>query len=179
MPMQMMEGNWRRWRLLMWGGAALLLCLPWAAMRAYPEAGVNWTGFDFMAFGGMLLVAGTAVEVAVRMSGNGAYRLAAVIAVGAAFLQFWANAAVGIIGDEDNPANLMFIGVLVIGFIGALLVKLRAAGMAHVLTIVAVAQLIAGVIGWRMGHPEGFLFAVVLGAGWIVSSQLFHKAARG
>ena len=179
MNAMIMSGSWRPWRIAMWCAAAILLCLPWAAMQLYPEADVNWTGFDFLVFGAMLLVAGAAVEIAVRMSGSGAYRLAAVIAVGAAFLQFWANAAVGIIGDGDNPANLMFIGVLAIGFFGGLLVKLRASGMAHVLTIVAVAQLIAGIIGWSMGYREAFIFSVVLAAAWFVSVQLFRKAARG
>ncbi|MEZ5464543.1 MAG: hypothetical protein R3F22_04795 [Lysobacteraceae bacterium] len=176
MNTMIMSGNWRPWRLTMWSAAALLLCLPWAAMQLYPEAGVNWTAFDFMVFGTMLLVAGAAVEVAVRMSGNGAYRLAVVIAVGAAFLQFWVNAAVGIIGNEDNPANLMFFGVLAIGFVGALLVKLHATGMAHVLTVVAVAELIAGVIGWSMGYREALIISMVLGGAWVASAQLFRKA---
>ena len=179
MDISMMEGNWRPWRIAMWSGAAFLLCLPWAAMQLYADAGVNWSGFDFLVFGIMLLVAATAVEVAVRMSASGSYRLAAVIAVGAGFLQFWVNAAVGIIGDEDNPANLMFIAVLAIGFFGGLLVKLRAAGMAHVLNVVAVAQLIAGVIGWSMGYREALIVSLILAALWFASSQLFTKAARG
>ena len=45
--------------------------------------------------------------------------LAVAVAVGAAFLMTWANLAVGIIGNEGNPAHLMFFGVVAIGLCGA------------------------------------------------------------
>ena len=35
----------------------------------------------------------------------------------AAFLLIWINLAVGIIGSEDNPANLMYGAVLLLGLV--------------------------------------------------------------
>ena len=51
-------------------------------------------------------------ELAARMTGNSAYRAAVGVAVAAAFILVWMNLAVGIIGTEDNPAKLMYGGVL-------------------------------------------------------------------
>ena len=60
-----------------------------------------------------------------------AYRFAVGMALAAAFLLVWMNLAVGVIGSEDNPANLMYFGVLAIGFLGAIIAELRPQGMAR------------------------------------------------
>ena len=62
--------------------------------------------------GMMFLIAGIGVECAVRASGDTAYRLGAGAAIATAFLLIWVNVAVGFLGDEGNPANLMFVAVL-------------------------------------------------------------------
>jgi len=84
--------------------------------------------------------------------GSIVYRAAVGVAVGAALLLIWINLAVGIIGDEGNPANLMHIGVLAVGIIGAIFARLRPLGMARVLLATAVAQMlvamIAQIAGW-------------------------------
>ena len=56
-------GVMRWWRLAVWGGAALLLSLPAIAMSWFPEAGVNWSGSDFVVMGVMLFIACVAVEI--------------------------------------------------------------------------------------------------------------------
>ena len=94
------------WRKLMWSGAIALLLAPAVAMQFSAE--VNWTPADFIVFGTMLAIAGGTVEIAARASRDQAYLIATVIAVGAGFLMVWANLAVGIIGSENNPANLIF-----------------------------------------------------------------------
>jgi hypothetical protein len=38
----------------------------------------------------------------------------------AALLILWINLAVGIIGEPDDPANMMYAGVLAVGMVGAL-----------------------------------------------------------
>jgi hypothetical protein len=43
----------------------------------------------------------------------------------AAFILIWMNLAVGIIGSEDNPANLMYGGVLAVAIVGAFMVRFR------------------------------------------------------
>jgi hypothetical protein len=71
---------------------------------------------------------GLAYELAVRMSSDTAYRAAAGIALAAAFILIWVNLAVGIIGSEDELANLMYFGVLAVGIIGALIARFQPHG---------------------------------------------------
>ena len=73
---------------------------------------VDWNQVDFAFAGALLIGVGLTYEWLKRKSGNFTYRAALIVALAAAFLLFWVNAAVGIIGDEGNPANLMYIGVL-------------------------------------------------------------------
>lgn len=55
-----------------------------------------------------------------------AYRFAVGLALTAAFLIVWLNAAAGLIGiEDDDPANLLYVGVLAIGFIGAIIARLQ------------------------------------------------------
>ena len=119
------------WRIVVWGGAAALLLVPLMAMQFTDE--VQWTGSDFAIFGAMLAVPLGVLELAVRATGSMAYRAAVAVALGAAFLMTWANLAVGIIGSEDNPLNLMFFGVLAVGIVGAFMARFQPRGMAHAL----------------------------------------------
>ena len=171
------RGN--RWRPAVWGTAAGLLLLPLVAMQFTEEVG--WTPFDFMVFGTMLFAACGTYELGARMSGNTAYRAAFGVAVVAGFLLVWVNLAVGIIGTENNPANLMFGGVLVVGIVGALVARFRPQGMARALMATAVAQ--ALVVAIAVVAAIGFDFALVGLTGffvamWLVSAGLFRKAAR-
>jgi hypothetical protein len=49
------------------------------------------------------------------------------------------NLAVGIIGSEDNPANLMYGGVLAVGIIGAIIARFEPHGMARALVATTLA----------------------------------------
>lgn len=71
--------RWFSWRILGWGVAALILLLPFVA-------NAPWTLFDFLVMGVLLGGAGFVLELAVRASGNIAYRSGAGVAVAAAFL---------------------------------------------------------------------------------------------
>lgn len=102
-----------RWRIAVWGTAAFLLLLPLVAMQLTDE--VTWDESDFIVIGAMLAVACGTYELAARMTGSSAYRAAVGVAVAAGFILVWLNLAVGIIGTEDNPANLMHGGVLAVG----------------------------------------------------------------
>jgi hypothetical protein len=103
----------------------------------------------------------------------------------AAFILVWVNGAVGIIGSEDNDANLMYGGVLAVGTIGAIIARFRPRGMARALfaaaftqALIAVIALIAG-LGAPVTGPREIVgvnaFFVVLFVG---SALLFQKAAR-
>jgi len=168
------ERHGRRWRIAAWSVAALLLLLPLVAMQFTDE--VNWSAADFAVFGAMLACAGGAFELAARMTRNTAYRAAVGIALAAAFLLVWANGAVGIIGSEDNPANLMFAGVLVVGIVGAAVARLRPAGMARALVATALAQALVAVIALVAGMGHIFVATAFFGALWLASAWLFRRA---
>lgn len=83
-----------RWRIAMWGAAALLLLLPLVAMTFTPE--VAWDEADFAIFGAMLVAACGAFELAVRLTDRPAYRALAGFALAGGFTLFWAQLAVGV-----------------------------------------------------------------------------------
>lgn len=163
-------------RIAVWGIAAFALLLPLIAMQFTTE--VNWDLADFAVFGAMLLgVCGT-YELGTRLTGNKTYRLAVAIALLGAFLLTWVNLAVGIIGNEENPANLMFFAIPVVGVIGALIVRFESQGMARTLVATAIAQALVAVIALIAGWGYTFVltgFFIIL---WLTSAQLFRKAAR-
>ena len=167
------------WRIVGWGGVAFLLLLPLVT-------GAPWTLSDFIAAGAMLGGAGLLVELAVRASLDPAYRAGAGLAVAAIFLLIWVNGAVGFLGDEDNPANLVFIGVIAIAALGALLAGFQPLGMARAMFAAAAAQVAVGIAalaaGWGSPGYAG-VYEIVLGTSlftllWLTSATLFLKAAR-
>lgn len=122
---------------------ALILLIPLAAMQF--SDGWNWDLFDFIFAGVLLFGTGLAYELATRKGDTATYRTAVGVALATTFLLVWINGAVGIIGD-DNPANLMYFGVLAIGFIGAIVARLKPRKMARVMFKTALVQIIAPVI---------------------------------
>lgn len=174
----------RRGRRTLWMGACALLLAPLVAMQVTRE--VIWTANDFLVFGTMLLAALGFYELAARKARSAVYRWAAGLTVGTAFFLVWANLAVGLIGSEDNPANLMFAGVLAVAFVGALAARLRARGMAYALFMTALAQMSVGIVaiagalgvdgrGWP-GDVIGLtgLFTCL----WFAAALLFRRAAH-
>jgi hypothetical protein len=172
------------WMIAPWTSAAVLLLLPLIAMQFTHE--VNWDETDFIVFGAMLVGACGAYELATRMTGNTAYRAAVGVAVVAAFLLIWINLAVGIIGSEDNPANLMYGGVLAVGIIGAVIGRFEPHGMVRALVGMALAQALVAVLAliFRWGsHGENWPPVIVVLNGffaalWLGSAWLFRRAAR-
>jgi hypothetical protein len=172
------------WRMAPWMTAGLLLLLPLIAMLFTDE--MNWDETDFIVFGTMLLGACGAYELAARMTGNTAYRAAVGVAVVAAFILIWMNLAVGIIGSEDNPANLMYAGVLAVAILGGLIVRFRPHGMARVLAATALAQALVGVIALVAGlgsTGENWPRVIIVLTGffsvlWLTSAWLFRKAGQ-
>ena len=175
----MENGSERRdshWRIALRGTAALVLLLPLLAMQVTDE--VAWDLGDFVVFGAMLAGACGTYELAAKATGNKAYRAAVGVALAAAFILVWMNLAVGIIGSEDNPANLIYGAVLAIGIIGALTARFQAEGMARALVATALAQALAGVIAVIAGSGYTLILTAFFVALWVTSAGLFRKAAR-
>ena len=102
--------------------------------------GWNWTLSDFLGMGTLIFGTGLLYELIASRSAAPAYRAGIGLATATGFVLLWANLAVGIIGPEDNPANLMYFGVLAVAFLGAVLVRFRPRALARVLFATAFAQ---------------------------------------
>jgi hypothetical protein len=172
------------WRIAGWGFAAALIITPAVAMQFSSD--VNWTASDFLFAAVMIGGTGLLIEAAVRASGKWSYRGGALLALAAAFLLIWINGAVGIIGNEDNPANLVFLAIVGIAAVGTLLARARAGGMALTMFVAAAAQgltgitiFIAGTAASEPPGPVGLLMLIeAFAAIWLGSALLFRKAAR-
>jgi hypothetical protein len=175
-------GRAARSRVAVWGMAAFLLALPAMAMQFTSE--VNWDETDFIVMGVMLATACGTYELAVRMSDSAIYRAGFGFSIAAGFLLVWINLAVGIIGTEDNPANLLYVGVLAVAICGAFVARLRAQGMARAMIATATAQAVVGVAALfgRLGvgdpnWPHDVVGVTVIFVGlWLTAALLFRKA---
>lgn len=171
------------WRIVGWGAAAALLLTPLVAMQFTRE--VNWTGFDFAFMAAMLGGVGLVVEWAFRRSGSTAYRMAVCLALAAIFFLIVINGAVGIIGSEQEDANLLFGGVILVAVTGVIAARLRPRGLARTMVAAAVAQLAVPVIALAADlapramvlAPEVPASTAVFAGLWLAAGWLFRKAA--
>jgi hypothetical protein len=171
-----------------------ILMLPLLAMQVTDQ--VVWDLTDFAVAGALLFGTGLTYVLVARKEGNMreasniAYRFAVGVALAAALILIWMNLAVGLIGSEDNPANLMYGGVLAIGIIGAIVARFRPHGMARALFVTATAQALVPVIALLIWKPQvtsveallGMLGVLSVNAFFVMlfvgSALLFRHAAR-
>lgn len=178
MASRLEQSGWTagRVRAVAWGGAAALILLPLVAMRFTTE--VDWDGGDFIFAIGLVGGVGLMFELAVRMSPSRAYRGGVGVALAAAFLLTWINLAVGIIGNEDNPFNLLYFAVMAVAALGAVAARFRAGGMAVAMALAAVAQIAVAVVALAGGFGFTGPITVFFGGLWLASAWLFRKAER-
>ena len=162
---------------------ALILLVPLVAMQFTAE--VNWDLFDFVFMGVLIFGTGLAYELVARKGSAAPYRAGVGFALAASFLLIWMNGAVGIIGSENNPANLLYAGVFAVLLIGAAVVRLEARGMARTLIATAITQALVPVVAliiWRPDFSPGIIGVFVLNAFFVVlfvlSALFFRRAAR-
>jgi hypothetical protein len=163
---------------------ALLLLIP-LAMQFTDEV----QGNEAVAYGVLLLAFGGLYELARWLRTRGrTYRIAFGVGFTAAALLFWANGAVGIIGSEDNPANLMYGAVFAVGLLGAVISRLKPRGMAPTLFLAALVQVLIPVVAffiwpakasWGNAGVVGvFVINLVFAALFVLSAMLFRRAER-
>lgn len=120
------------------------------------------------------------------METKSAYRIAIGATLLTALVLVWMIGAVGLIGAEGDPADLMYGGVLAALAIGSLIARLRPRGMARALVATACAQALVGGVALAIGKHQAAVSSVpeiVLSNGgfvalWIGSAWLFRSAAR-
>ena len=174
-------------RLTVWAVViALILMIPLVAMQFTNE--VNWDLFDFVVMGALLFGVGLAYELVARRSEKTVYRVAFSVGLVTAFLLFWVNSAVGIIGNEGQPANLLYGAVFAVGFIGSLMARFKPRGMARTLSAAALAQMSVPVIALISWPPPAtswapsvfgvFVLSAFFAMLFVGSALLFRHAAR-
>jgi hypothetical protein len=145
---------------------------------------MNWSLFDFILAGALLFGCGCIYILVARRSASRAYRSAVGIAVVGALALIWINGAVGIIGDE-NPANALYALVLMTGAIGATIVRLQPAGMAHTLFAMAAAQMLVPIVAlifWSNDFAPSvvgvFTLNALFASAFVISGLLFRRASE-
>lgn len=171
------------WRVIGWGLAVAVILAPLVAMQL-DAPGVVWTLSDFIFAIVLIGGVGLLLELAVRASGSWAYRGASALGLATSFLLIWINGAVGIIGDEDNPANFVFLVIILMAIAGAVVARGKAALMARAMTVAGIAQALVGIAVFAFNDgtdPPGRLGLLILieifAAMWLGSAWLFRRAA--
>lgn len=168
-------------RIAVGTGLVLLIALVLTLLASW-----HWRpGAFVLAFSLLFGGAGILYElVAQKMMSHKIYRYAVGVALAAVFVLIWMNAAVGgILGD--NPANMMYFGVLLIGLIGTIIARLEPRGMARALFVTAFAVALIPAIALSIG-ASAFANGVVAVFGlhavfamlFVGSALLFRRAAR-
>lgn len=167
-----------RLRMLVWGGAAVLFSIPVVAQIVKAE-GFLWTIGDFVTAGVAILIAATVIDLGIRKADTMPYAIASAIAVGICFLTFWANGAVGIVGNENNDANAAFYGVILFAILAsafAIALRRGAPGaMARAMVACAIAQVVAGIIVALLGYFT-LIFTGFMTGMWLLSAVLYRRA---
>ena len=118
-------------------------------------------------------------------SARNAYRLGLAVALGAALFLVWGVGALGIIGAGGRP-DLMYLGALAVGVVGALLARFRSSGMAWALAATALALRVGAGIALVAGLPPepGASAVEILGISGMyaalfgLSAWLFRRSAE-
>ena len=120
-----------------------------------------------------------------RSTKSNIFKFAVGFSLFSGFFLVWVNLAVGIIGSEDNPINMAYFIVILIGLVGANLVKLKADGMKKVMGVMAASIIVITFVALLTGAQNlphssvTHILAVnaVLAFFFIQSAFLFHYAA--
>lgn len=186
--------------LLMQNKSLLRIALATGGVLLVPLMGTlflgwHWPPYAFAVWGALLFGTGFAFEWVASQGGTMAYRIAVGIACLTGFVLVFINAAAGIIGD--GPVNLLYAGVLAVGFVGALIARFDPHGMSLALFATAAVQMLVPVVAlgiWQAGwndlltspdspHPAfhpgvGPVFGLnaVFALAWIASALLFRRA---
>ena len=162
-----------------------ILLIPFVAMRFTDK--INWEFTDFLIMGIALSAMGFAYELIVRKSKKTVYRIAFITGLLGAFLLFWVNGAVGIIGSENQDANLLYGAVFVVGLVGSFVSRFKAKGMSITLVVTSIVQMLVPTIAiiiwppsktsWSPSVVGVFLLSGFFAFLFYLSSMLFKHSA--
>ncbi len=166
----------RALRIVGWLSAILLLSLPAIAMQFTTE--VRWSPGDFLFAALALGTVGCLLELTARSSANVAFRVGAGVAVLTGLLTVWISFAVGIIGEPDDPRNLVYLAVCTTATAGATVAWGRADALARAAFATAVLQALIMLAHVVDGVRPAMLIDGFFVLTWLVASASFALAAR-
>ena len=147
---------------------------------------VQWN--EAVAYSIILLVAGGFYELWqwLKMRTR-VYRIAFGVGLAGVFLLGWVSGAVGIIGSENQPVNLMYWAVPVVLLIGSFISRFKPSGMTRTLFATALVQLsvpvvaliISPEVSWGdVGVIGVFVVNSIFAALFVVSALLFRRVSE-
>ena len=158
-------------------GALAVLMVPLVASQIVD--GWHWNAGAFVILYLLLFGMGMAYAAIARKMGAWSYKAGVGLALAAGFGLGWSNMVH--VADSENPANLIYYSVLVVGAIGAGLARLKARGLARTLFAMAVVLALIAVMR-PSGAPPYLARNMVIGHGilvtlFIASGLLFRHAS--
>ncbi len=170
-------------RFIVWAIVVLLILLIPLAMQFTNE--VQWN--EAIAYGVILLAVGGIYELWQWLKTcDRTYRIAFGVGLAGVLLLGWVSGAVGIIGSENQPVNLMYWAVPIIGLIGSLISRFKPRGMALTLFMVALVQFMVPVVAliispevsWgNVGVIGVFVTNSIFAVIFFVSALLFRRTS--
>ena len=113
------------------------------------------------------------------------YRYAIGLSLLATLMLVWLALGVGILGADGDRANMMYVGVVAVGIIGAIAARLQPIGMSRTLVAMALGQTVVTVIALLAGVQDSGVspLAEIVGLNaffigmFLVAARLFGNAA--
>jgi hypothetical protein len=154
-----------------------LLMVPLVASRVVE--GWNWNAGGFVVVYLLFFATGMVYALIARKMGAWTYKAGVGVALVTAFALGWSNMVQ--VADSGHPENLVYYSVLMVGGVGAWLVRLEARGLARTLfAMAAVLALIAVLLS--SGAPPDMARRMAIGHGvyvvlFIASGLMFRHAS--
>lgn len=172
-------------RMIMWGIiSVLIVAIRWVTLLTDQS---QWS--EALGYSMILGIIGITYELWMWLkTQTKIYRLAFLIGLGWMLFLGLANGAVGIIGSENNPANLMYWAVFAVWIIGSLISKFKSRGMRVTLFITAFVQLAVPVFAFFVWPAQAswgnagvmwvFVINLIFALLFVVSALLFGRASN-
>ncbi|WIJ26947.1 hypothetical protein [Devosia sp. RR2S18] len=172
-----------QWRLAVWVAAAGIYLIP--VVLKVTTSSLNWDMTDFLFAAVLIFTPVLIYDATTRRVASRSYRAGMGLALFASGLLIYVNASVGIIGSSSNPANLLYLVVIAVGFTGGFAARLSPDGMCRTMLAVAAGQALITLVAVlrQLGYPASGpleLTAIngVFVAMWLLAALLFSRASR-
>lgn len=165
-------------KLIIWFFIILFILLVILVMNQFVK-GMTWGLEDFLVAGGLLFGVTIVYEMLNQKKQLVNYKKALSIALGTNLVLIWSNLAVGIIGSENNPVNLIYFSIPIIFLSGAIISNFKASGLAKTLNIMAIVQISIPLGALIINHPQVNILGIllVLGLNFLFAFSFWFSAS--